>query len=363
MRKFSDNQSESEMAIGLKETLVTFPAEPDTAINTDKGQAQLSLFLTLVVVIPLLVTISTHLWLRSAYTSHVFHLEGFLNQYSSGIYRYRILGPKLLLTIHRFLANHFTDQPFSMPTDEHATLLFYGSYAVLNAISFFLSNMLLLLFLWDWKGGISDLRLASYFFLILVVALSTYVVTPYDQLAYFLMFVGFISVRVRTSWIGYLVLAFAAVAGGINRETEFLVTPALLTVAVFAPSTESKRYFRAGLFHLVLFAACYLGIRAFLPGSATVVAGLTLGGKWPLESLVVVSALFYVGLMIVIREYAGFRPLVLLLILSAPYIATILIGGEIRELRLLVPLLFCLFFVYIQLAQLKVAGVQPEGSL
>jgi hypothetical protein len=100
-----------------------------------------------------------------------------------------------------------------------------------------------------------------------------------------------------------------------------------------------------------------------MPGSATVVAGLTFGGKWPLESLAVVSVLFYVAVCLVIREYAGLKPLIMLLILSSPYIATILIGGEIRELRLLVPLLLCLFFVYVQLVQLKRAGVQPcEGS-
>jgi hypothetical protein len=86
------------------------------------------------------------------------------------------------------------------------------------------------------------------------------------------------------------------------------------------------------------------------PGSATVVAGLTFGGKWPLESLVVVSALFYVGVCLVVREYAALKPFIMLLILSRPYIATILIGREIRELRLLVPLLLCLFFAYIQLA-------------
>ena len=361
MGKFLANQPGVVMARGLGKTLVTLPVEPDTSINLgsfDKRQAQLSLFLTLVILIPLLVTISTHVWLRSAYTSHVFHLEGFLNQYSNGIYRYRILGPKLLLTIYHFLADHFKDQPFPMPIDDHATLLFYGSYTVLNAGSFFFLNLLLLLFLWDWKKGISDLRLACYFFLVLVVTLSTYVVTPYDQLAYLLMFVGFLSVRARAPWMGYVVLTLVAVAGGLNRETEFLLTPALFTVALFAPSVESKRYFRAGLYHLVLFAACYLGVRAFLPGSAVVVAGLTLGGKWPIESLVVVSALFYIGICLVIREYAAFRPSAVLLILSAPYIATIFIGGEIRELRLLVPLLLCLFLAYIQLAKLKVADVQ-----
>jgi hypothetical protein len=108
-----------------------------------------------------------------------------------------------------------------MPTNAQTTLLFYGSYAVLNTVLFFFSNLLLLLFLWDWKNGISYYILpVIYSFLILVLTLSTYVVTPYDQLAYFLMFVGFLSVRLRTSWISYLVLAFAAVAvGSIAKQS------------------------------------------------------------------------------------------------------------------------------------------------
>jgi hypothetical protein len=67
------------MVRGLGRAFVAFQVEPDTAINPkpfDRGLVQLRFFLTLATVIPLLVVISTHLWLRSAYTSHVFHLQG-----------------------------------------------------------------------------------------------------------------------------------------------------------------------------------------------------------------------------------------------------------------------------------------------
>ena len=51
--------------------------------------------------------------------------------------------------------------------------------------------------------------------------------------------------------------------------------------------------------------------------------------------------------------------IVTLLILSAPYILTILISGVIRELRLLVPILLAQTFVYLQL---KVDSGQAENS-
>jgi hypothetical protein len=223
-----------------------------------------------------------------------------------------------------------------IPRDSQATFLFYAAYSIINAVFFFLSNLLLLIFIWDRKNGISDLRLAQYFFIVLVLALSTYVVVPYDQIAYFFLLVAFLSVKFKSSSIRYFVLGAAAIAGSLNRETEFLVTPALLTVGFFTKSGESRRFYGAGLYHLLLFAMCYAGLRVFLPGAPEVTAGLTYGGKWAIASLIVVGALFYVGFSLAVREYLDRRPTIVLLILSAPYIITILMSGEIRELRLLV---------------------------
>jgi hypothetical protein len=249
-----------------------------------------------------------------------------------------------------------------MPTDPEATLLFYGAYVLMNAVFFFFSNLILLLLLWDWKKGITDVRLALYFFLVLLLALSTYAVTSYDQPAYFLMLACFLSLRIRTAWIMYVVLGVAAVTGGLNRETELLVTSALWTVAIFATPKESKRYFRAGLFHLLLFAACYVSLRFLLPGAPAIAGGLTLGGKWPLPSLMVVCALYYIAVSMAVREYPNRKPSIVLLVLSAPYIVTILIGGQIRELRLLIPLLLCVLFVYVQLAHAKMQRLTPDTA-
>lgn len=258
-----------------------------------------------------------------------------------------------MLSTYRLLARHRADQPFPMPTDPDATLLFYGAYVLLNAVFFFFSNLVLLLLLGDRKKGISDLHLALYFFVVLLLALSTYTVTPYDQLAYFLMLVCFLALRFRTSWAMYLVLGIAAIAGGLNRETEYLVTPALLTIASFAAPENSKRYYFAGFYHLLLFAGCYVGLRLVLPGTPAVAAGMTFGGKWALPSLIVLCALFYIGLSLAAREFRNRKPALVLLLLSAPYLVTILLSGELRELRLLLPLLLCLLFVYVQLTALR----------
>jgi hypothetical protein len=316
---------------------------------------QYVLLLTLIIVIPVLVFFFSHVWMRSAY-SDVFHLQKFLENYGVSIFRYRIVGSKLLLFIFHSLAGHYRDRIFPMPNDPEGSFLFYVAYSVIDGVFFFLTNLALLLFLWDRKRGISNLKLAQYCFLVLVLTLSTYVVTPYDQIAYFFMLFAFLSLKFKNSYATYLVVAVAAIAGTLNRETEFLVTPALLTVALFAGAGQSKRYYAVGLFHLLLFMVCYLGLRVFIPGASEVTAGFTYGGKWPVLSFAVVSAVYYIGSNLVLREYSDFRPSFVVLLLSAPYIIVVLLSGQIRELRLLVPLLLSLFFVYAQLAKLKIEG-------
>src|SRR6201998_4297465 len=204
--------------------------------------AQWGVLFSVGVVIPLVTIVSTHIWLRTAYSPNVFHLQGFLDQYESGIYRYRILGRELLLAIYHGLLRHGHDLPLAVAADPQATRLFYASYVLLNGACLFLSNFLLLILLSNYRTGISDLRCASYFFTWLVLALSTYTVTPYDQLAYALMLLAFLAVRARPIWIAYVAIGTVAILGGLTRETEFLVSPALWTVAIFVKGKTSRRF-------------------------------------------------------------------------------------------------------------------------
>jgi hypothetical protein len=307
------------------------------------------LFWVLAGVVPLVTILSTHLWLRSGYSSGVFHLQGFLDQYDHGIYRYRLLGREALLFIYRRLSHAFHDRPFAMPRDPDATLLFYGSYVVLNTLCFSLSNFLLLSLLSDNKRRLSDIHLAMYFYLTLVQALAMDVVNPYDQLAYSLVLISLFATKVSRSWVAYATLGFAAVAGSLTRETQFLVTSALFSVALFSAPGRARRFWASGICNLVLFGFVYVALRVALPGSAAVAGGWTYGGKWAIESVVVLALLTYISMELAVRVYPDARPTFALLFLSAPYILTVLITGALRELRLLVPILLTQAFVYVSL--------------
>lgn len=319
-----------------------------------------------VIVIPVITILSTHIWMTTAYTRNVFHLQGFLTQYDSGIYRYRILGRHLLLAIYHLLLLHGHDTPLPLTIDPKATRYFYASYVLLNSACLFVTNLVLLILLWSRQKGISDLRCAFYFFTWLVLMFSLYTVTPYDQLAYALMLVAFLAVSARPTWIAYVIVGAAAVLGGLTRETEFLVSPALWTVAMFTRGQMSRRFAALGHFHLAMFAACYVVLRMTISGPSRVMQGLTFGGggRAALPGLLLMSLIAYMALALFSREYPSRKPGLVFLALSFPYVLTVLLSGLLWELRLVVPIVLSYLFVYTQLSTLNRAelGASLAGS-
>jgi hypothetical protein len=327
--------------------------------QTKKQLPQSSLFWVLATAIPLTTMLSTHLWLRTAYTGGVFHLQGFLGQYGGGVYRYRLLGRYAVLFVYHHLQLVFHDQPFVMPRDPNATILFYFSYVIVNAICFAASNFLLLLILSDKQRRLSDLSLATYLYLTLIQTFAMAVVTPYDQLSYLLILISLLAVTIRRSWIAYSLLGIAAITGTLTRETQLLVTSALFAVALFSTAKRSKRFWTTGACNLTLFSLVYVALRIFIKGPKIVSGMWTFGGTWAPEALIVLALLFFVSTTLALRMYANLRPTIALLVFSLPYILTILISGVVRELRLLVPILLAQTFVYVQL-ELDSAQKPPD---
>jgi hypothetical protein len=306
---------------------------------------QYLLFATLATALPLAVLFSVQVWMSTAYTGAL-DIGSFVAQYYHGVYRYRVLGRDLLIEVYNFLRVHFAERPYPLRRDPSASFLFYSAYVLSNGIYFSLSNVLLLSLLWVKKKGLLDRELSLYFYYTLLLAMSMAVVTPYDQLAYLLLLVGIWGTRVKNPFLGVLLVAVSAVAGTMNRETEFLLASFLATIALYAPKPLAKRYGIYLLVDLVLSVAVYAGIRWISPGGLQVIQSTTLGGKWAIESLVVVSLLLAVGIVMAMRLHGNVRPALFFLIFSLPYGLAVLIGGEFRELRLIMPLVLGLLCLY-----------------
>jgi hypothetical protein len=311
---------------------------------------QYLLFATLATALPLVILFSVQVWMATVYTGAL-DFNTFMAQYFHGVYRYRILGRDLLIVVYNFLQAHFAERPYPLPRDPSASFLFYSAYVLANGIYFAFTNLLLLSLLWVKKRGLPDRELLVYFFYTLLLAMSMAVVTPYDQLAYLLLLVGVWGTRVKSPSLGIILVAISAVAGTLNRETEFLLASFLATIALFSPKPLAKRY---GIYlgvDLLLSVGAYIGIRLITPGDRQVIQAITYGGKWALESVLVVSLLLAAGIVIAMRLYRNVRPALVFLVFSLPYGIAVLIGGEFRELRLIMPVLLSMLCLYVLLSR------------
>jgi hypothetical protein len=317
-----------------------------TTAHVSSMLPQYLLFAALATALPLTILLSVELWMTTAYTG-VMDLKTFTEQYYSSVFRYRLLGRDLLLHLYYFLNSHIADKPYPLPRDPSGSFLLYCAYAISNGAYLFVSNLLLLSLLWVKKKGLMDRELLLYFYYMLLLAMSMAVVTPYDQLAYLLLLVGVLGARAKSQSIGILLVAISAIAGTLNRETEFLLASFLLTMALFSSKTLAKKYWIYLGVDLVLSLGAYIGVRLMIPGRMELIQSLTFGGKWALESAVVLVLLLSAGVALAIRLYNNVSPAFVFLLFSFPYFLTVFIGGVFRELRLMVPVLLCLLCIYL----------------
>lgn len=330
-----------------------------------QGRSMLPQYLlvaTLAMALPVAILLSIQLWMVTAYT-HAMDLQSFMAQYDHGVFRYRLLGRDLLVDLYYLLRSHVADRPYPLPRDPSGSFLLYGAFAISNGIYFAISNALLLSLLWVKKKGLLDRELSLYFYYTLLVAMSMAVVTPYDQLAYLLLLVGVLGVRAKSAGVGMVLIAVSAVAGTLNRETEFLLASLLATIAILSPKPVARRYWMYLVVDLILSIGVYVGVRLVIHGEVQVIQSMTFGGKWALESLIVVVLLLAAGVVMALRLYNHVLPVFVFLVLSLPYLLAVFIGGVFRELRLMVPVLLCLLCIYLFLGRASEDLLRSDAGL
>lgn len=312
--------------------------------------SQYVLFSGLAIALPVVILFSVELWLVSTYTSAL-GIGRVREQYFLGIYRYRIFGRDLYLLLYQFLHVHFRDRPYPMPRDPTTSLLSYAAFAISNGIYFAISNVILLSMMWIRKVGFRDRDLVLYLFYTLLLSLSMAVVTPYDQMAYLLLLIGVLGTRQRSLAFGLVLVGISAIAGTLNRETEFLLASFLATMAIVSPALLAARYWIYLAVDLALSVIVYVSLRLFIPNHVRVIDYVTLGGIWGPESVLVLILVFSAAIVLAMRLHRNIRPAVVLLVMSSPYLLTIVIGSSFRELRISMPVLLCLVCVYLCLSR------------
>ena len=348
----------------MKSSIPTQPRPVSPAESASRLSARwksFGAFALLAVALPLLAFVVMHLFVFTNYTGDVFHEEGFVTQYSSGIYRYRVLGRELLLLTHEVVRAFVPEAPLSLPRDPQATWPFYCSYLLVNGLFAIATSVAFYTLTFVRKDEPRDIDLAAYLCFLLVSAISYSAVTPYDQMSYFFLAASFLATRNENQWAAHLGLAVVTVLGLLTRETQALFTPAICTTARFGDRRLRRRRLWAGAFHLIVFAVCYLGLRFHYGFEHGLIHSVPSRSWKHFASLLFWPPLFVLAWFFALRKVRDPRIAALFFGLSLPYSLTIAVSGLYAEFRLLVPLILCLLVVYSEIERDRLAAVHSAS--
>jgi hypothetical protein len=310
--------------------------------------------LALTVAFPCLVGVVVYYGFGTNYTDHVFHEEGLRSQNQSAVYKYRILGPYLLIKTHQFIESPgalaglvrrvFARSPASLQVlDTQADALFYAAYFLQNTLFMVLACVLLYFMLWI-RAPVRDPS-GTIMLACLLMGLSQYVVCSYDTLSYALLLLSFLLI-VRPFRFSFPLLVLATVVGALTRET------AALTLSFFFAIHHTEilklrgREVRRLAILVGAFAITYAGLRLYLglDNRAVWHSGTLSTNMTNPFNLIGLAALPIVSYLLC----AGSRNLkkcLLFLAASSPYIISVPLIATAWEIRLWVPVwlgLICL---------------------
>lgn len=334
----------------------------DTSLTREASMNQFYRFIHIImicVVFPFSINFYMYFGFIANYTKGSLSMDSFLGQYDHGVYRYRLLGKKLLLLINAWLDkynnqngnDHFWYVTF---IDGQGKADFYLSFFILNTLFLILTAFVLYdLFMKEW----SDRRKAAIPVLLysFLFAVSQFVFVPYDSLVYFLLIVGvhFVMRLDEHPLLYSLAIGLLMVLGGMTRETITLLLSfyAALILVKYQKKMQIKQdVMRLALF-TVLYSATYIGLRLVYGFSQAVVNENT-----TLLNLSVtgskVGILFLVcGLFLLHTSISGDyvrdkkRAYWAFMLFSLPYLIPVFISGIWMEIRLFVPIFLLLMIL------------------
>jgi len=277
--------------------------------------------------------------------------------YRRGVYRYRVVGRALVWNLYRVLGNPLGNHLPRSTVGSNPGAMF-TALVVVNGLCFagtcYLIHRLI-------RGLAEPGRTLIFVTLATIVALSGYVVTPYDQLAYLLLLLVVMAADLRPPFdLAPPALTVLAVA---NRETAFVAVAALL--ASRWPLQRDRRSMIAigsGIAGVV----AYVALRGAGDGSAKVWDQITLLGNlgrltgW--IGVVLIAAMLWAWWAVCqVSGFTGGPAVRRLWLFSTPYLLVAGLTGYWFEVRLLVPMLLAECWVRARTADGVPGGPHPLG--
>ncbi|MDP4129448.1 MAG: hypothetical protein Q8918_10650 [Bacteroidota bacterium] len=316
------------------------------------------------VLFPLLIQFIMYYRFTPNYQPGVFSEAGFRSFYGSSVFKYRIAGTRLQLWLYRRLKSDKTRIPVKenkiyekrlLALDEQADDLFYLTYYLINAF-FSVLLALCLLFLFDRQHLFTLTEPDKSFAVVLVllmVAVSQFVVTPYDTASYFFevfSFTVFLKYFRTNNHLYLLATCLLIMSASFFRESSALIL-SLMAAVYFLVHGLTPQWVRKMIMPCLSFIIVYAGLRIFAPRSAVqisesskLVENFTLRPS-ALMGILMAMIIFY--LMLNAASSKDNRRLVrIFLLFTLPYGVMVIFAGLLVEFRLWVPLVIGTAMLY-----------------
>jgi hypothetical protein len=314
---------------------------------------QVMRFLLLALILPAIFSFFVYYGFASNYTMRkVYSESGFRGQYENGIFRYRILGRAAVMATYDLINRYHL--PAMGPKalrllDPEASEALYTAYFIVNTV-FMCLTCTVFFFVADRCCGRNEQWMVDLSLLLMMslMALTQYVVVPYDLMSYCFLSVSILTIlRERQNVATLALLISALVLCTMTRETALLIPAFYLAVnrryitqrlSGWRLNWEQK-VFALLILCLLLAAVC---LRAYYGTNHAVYQQITIA-RWFQFPPDVIGAVFFVSLLAVMlsSEPARSESLVFLLA-AAPYILAIFVVASPWETRLFCPIFLCL---------------------
>lgn len=291
--------------------------------------------------------ISTFVYFSFAniYSSKILNIAEFNDQFGSGIYQFRKLSGWLLLAFYEYIQTlHIDYQIFKFKfqhpkTDPALYLSFYGLntfFLMLSAVIFTLIGESRL-----FKATEPEKILIGSL-LIFVIALSQFVIVPYDVSSYFfllLFFCFFLKFLNRQDSKNLTILILILAVSALNRESAAL-SVSLAATLLYLKNGFKKTTVTPVAILAAVFLSVYVVLRLFSQSFSTNDGNLLIENLTQPKNLLglLFWAVFLVFSLILAKDALATRGILLFHLLSAPYILMCFYSGILYEVRLYVPL-------------------------
>ncbi|MGZ5188661.1 MAG: hypothetical protein ACXWB5_04410 [Kaistella sp.] len=279
------------------------------------------------------------------YSSKILNYGDFQHQFSSGVYQYRILSGYFLIGIYEFLSDLNIDYSlFKLKFfDADAEPKMYLSFFLLNTFFLVLSSAVLVL-ITETKNFVatSPEKLLFTAVAILAVALSQFVIVPYDISSYFFLLLFYyvlLGYLQKNSPQTLIILGSIMLVSTLNRESSAL-SLSLAATLLFSKFGFKKETLVPVAVLGITFLAAYLGMR-FMNETFSTNDGNLFAQNFsdPKNMLGLLFWLvFFVFPLLLAKDRRSVNNILIFHVLSLPYIFMCFYTGILYEIRLYIPL-------------------------